>query len=594
MVVVLCGCEGEIGTPGMGFMNFGVGGSGGSGGNGGGDQNGAGGGGSIGVPMFNPQFNCNPATAAVTPTSIKRLAKAHYLASLNEFFSALSSTDRAALIAAVQPQIDQIPEDQNTFSTRTDDLLTQSHVDATFEVAFQLATSVEANTTYANALMTVCGSGSTASSLSNATCLKKFVDHFGAKAFRRPVTAAEETDFMAFAGTLGSDALAGLISRFLTYPDFYYLMDNNGTLLAGTEGVDATYQLTPYEQLARLTLMFWDAPPDEALFAQATTLDFETALTTVLEDPRAKAGVADFFRQWLQLDKVPQLPSMDTPAFETFAAGENIGQPGHNHRGDMIQEVLDMGTYFTLTQPARYDDLLTTPYSFATTDDLAHLYGVAKWDGDPQHMVSLPNGRAGLLSRAAMLVSGSESTRPIVKGHEVRMQVLCDALNPPPASLMIKPLQPDTTKTMRQIVETATASATCQQCHGQMNPLGFSSEDYDSLGRPRTMEQKFDDSGALVNTLPINSGVTTGVFNGDAKPMRDINDVAADVVATGKGQQCIVRQVFRFTYGRNEVDSTDGCGLENIRGKLVAQGGNLKEMFKELARGDAFRERRVQ
>jgi hypothetical protein len=159
---------------------------------------------------------------------------------------------------------------------------------------------------------------------------------------------------------------------------------------------------------------------------------------------------------------------------------------------------------------------------------------------------------------------------------------------------MIKPLQPDTTKTMRQIVETATASATCQQCHSQMNPLGFSSEDYDSLGRPRTMEQKFDDTGMLVNTLAIDSAVTTGVFNGDAKPMRDINDVAADAVGSGKGQQCVVRQLFRFTYGRNEVDSTDGCGLENIRGKLVAQGGNLKEMFKELARGDAFRERRVQ
>ena len=109
------------------------------------------------------------------------------------------------------------------------------------------------------------------------------------------------------------------------------------------------------------------ARADDALIAQATSLDDEAALDAVLGDARASTGVRDFFKQWLLLDKVPHLPSMDTPAFEAFAAGENVGQPGHDHRGDMINEVLDLGTYYTLTTAGRYEDLLTTPYSFVAT-----------------------------------------------------------------------------------------------------------------------------------------------------------------------------------------------------------------------------------
>ncbi len=195
------------------------------------------------------------------------------------------------------------------------------------------------------------------------------------------------------------------------------------------------------------------------------SFDFEAALAAIVTDPRAKAGVSDFYRQWLKLDGISQLPSMDTPAFDAFAAGENIGAPGHDQRGEMIQEVLDMGAYYTLTMPGRYEDLMKSPYSFATGADLANIYGVSAWDGTQQNMVTLPNGRSGLLTRAALLISGSEYTRPIIKGKEVRFQVLCDQLSPPPASLNITPLQPDPNKRMLEIVETATASATCQACH---------------------------------------------------------------------------------------------------------------------------------
>jgi hypothetical protein len=184
-----------------------------------------------------------------------------------------------------------------------------------------------------------------------------------------------------------------------------------------------------------------------------------------------------------------------------------------------------------------------------------------------------------LLTRAALLVSGSEYTRPILKGREVRFRVMCDELPPPPANLVIKPLQQDTAKTTRQIVEEATASATCQACHSKMNPLGFASENFDSLGRMRTLEQKLDVQGAVVNTVGIDTA-TTGV--------RDAEDLGTQLAASGRGQRCMVQQYFRFTFGRHEDDVADGCDLEGMRTR-----GTLVDTFKEIARRDSFRIRRL-
>jgi hypothetical protein len=550
---------------------------------------------------YDPSFQCNPNATGVAPTPIQRMAKVQLLGALREFFSALSSSDRAALIATAQSQIDLLPDDSSVYSYRGDGLVTQNHADAAFNLAFALASQVAANNGYANSLARVCGAGSTRASLAIASCLSTFVNYYGRKAFRRPLSSEELNDFASFYNSLGSDGLAGLLARLLSHPRFYYALDSEGTQLSGTEGADATYALTNYELASKLTFLFWEAPPDDPLytFVAAADLtqggDLERLLTRILSDSRAKQGVSSFIKQWLRLDRVPNLPSMDTPAFEAFAAGQNVGAAGHHHREDMIQEILDLGAYYTLTVQGRYEDLLTSRYSFATTADLAAIYGVAPWNGMATQMVSFPpGGRSGLLTRAALLVSGSEGTRPIQKGKEVRFQLLCDELPPPPPALQITPLRPDAQKTNRQIVEAATASATCQVCHSKMNPLGFATEGFDPLGRARASEQKFSADGTVVNSLAVQTEVVAAVYPGDETVVRDAAELSQHIAATGKGQQCLVRQYFRYTYGRLEAESSDGCDLERIRTQLTAPSGTLQEMFKELARRDAFRLRKVQ
>src|SRR5438046_320716 len=78
--------------------------------------------------------------------------------------------------------------------------------------------------------------------LATTSCLKTFVDAYGQKAFRRPITTAEETDLIAFYNSLGADALAGTLARLMMHPRMFYVLENEGAKLSGTDGVDAVYQ----------------------------------------------------------------------------------------------------------------------------------------------------------------------------------------------------------------------------------------------------------------------------------------------------------------------------------------------------------------
>jgi hypothetical protein len=127
IAVTVCSCTAEISSPGPSLTTLT-----GPTGSGGGDDH-------VTSPgVYDPTFKCDPTQTVLAPTSIKRLAKAQWLNTINELLSPLAAADRTALIASVQTQIDLVPEDDTTFSARTDSLLTQSHVDATFEVAFGL------------------------------------------------------------------------------------------------------------------------------------------------------------------------------------------------------------------------------------------------------------------------------------------------------------------------------------------------------------------------------------------------------------------------------------------------------------------------
>src|SRR5262249_25290740 len=137
-------------------------------------------------------------------------------------------------------------------------------------------------------------------------------------------------------------------------------------------------------------------------------------------------------------------------------------------------------------------------------------------------------------------------------------------------------------------------NTTCKGCHTMINPLGYLTENYDSLGRPRTEETRYTSSGSVAAKVAIETQATPAIFDGDQAVLQDSLDLGQYIAKSGKGQQCLVRQSFRYTYGRVEDEERDACGLENMRARLMGQTGGLLGMLKETTRQDLFTKRKVQ
>ncbi len=156
--------------------------------------------------------------------------------------------------------------------------------------------------------------------------------------------------------------------------------------------------------------------PDAQLMAAAddgsllTDTVFTAQLNRVLGDPRTTSTFDEFFGQWLHLDQAPDITSREgTSVYDAFAGAD---EPTASTLPNILTETLDLTRYYTWATPGTLTDLLTTPSSFAKTDDVAHLYGVSKWSGTGAPIAFSDPNRVGLLSHSAMLLNDSHQTRP--------------------------------------------------------------------------------------------------------------------------------------------------------------------------------------
>jgi hypothetical protein len=558
-------------------------------------------------------FSCD-VTATPASTPLVRLSQAQYTNTIHDIVKlALKGTDQDAMNLLKSSSVsaalaDYPPETRATTPTdrfgtylRLNQDVQDAHIKATYEVAV----AVGAMLTAPYNMNRVFGSCATDMIASNdADCITSFLTTFGARALRRPLTPDEVTFYRGFYGSsdvVDPAAFADLIAGFLTAPQFLYLVEHGDQPVAGKANV---YTLSAYELASRLSYQFTQSMPDDALTAAAADGSLLTdptvyaaQLDRLLADPRAQAALDEFFFDYFKLfqNDIHNLVGLDArngdARFKAFA-GANL--PSGTLGTDMQNDAIDMANYFTFTTPGSFSDLLTTNLSFAKTAELASIYQVARWDGTslpPQ----FPDGlRPGFLTRAAFLTSGMVTTRPIMKGVFIRKYVLCDQIPDPPMNASNTPID-TTTKDTRQAVEAITeqAGTSCIACHKPLiNPLGFATENFDALGRVRTVEPLFDAMGNVTASIPVDTSTVPAVSGGDATPARNAADLVHLVDASAKAHACFARNYFRFTFRRLEDVAQDGCSLERIRLNLMS--GNLKDAFRDVALTDEFKSRNFQ
>jgi len=347
-----------------------------------------------------------------------------------------------------------------------------------------------------------------------SACASRIMATLARRAFRRPVTDADLAPLMQFfaegrgAGTF-EDGIRNALTAMLSSAKFLYRTEPPpANAQPGT-----IYRLSDLELASRLSFFLWSSIPDDELLTLAeqrklsAPKTLEAQVRRMLADPRSKTLTTNFAFQWLRVRDTASLdpdpytyPAFDAPLraairreMELFL--DSVFRPSPHSQGE--GSVLD---------------LLSANYTFLN-ERLAQHYRVPDVRGDQFRRVTLtdPN-RFGLLGKASVLMVTAypNRTSPVLRGSYILENLLGTPPAPPPPNVEAfkENKEGEQFKTIRQIMETHRANPTCNACHGVMDPLGFSLENFDTIGTYRAVDAftrtKIDASGKLVDGTAVN------------------------------------------------------------------------------------------
>src|SRR5213079_2979936 len=244
----------------------------------------------------------------------------------------------------------------------------------------------------------------------------------------------------------------------------------------------------------------------------------------MLGDPRARAKVQYFLRHWLQMDRV-----------------ENLSKDDKLYPGFTPEIIADLRTSLDVfledaVWNGNYRQLLLADYLYVN-EHLAKFYGIETNAADDFVKVTFdPKQRSGVVTHPYLLAAFSyqKSTSTIHRGVFLTRNIVGRALKPPPMAMTFKDADFAPNLTMREKVAQLTRSQACQTCHSVINPLGFSLEQYDAVGRFRTRERD-----QLINAI---SDYTTD--DGETVRLAGARDVAEFAAGSQHAQESFIEQLF--------------------------------------------------
>jgi hypothetical protein len=429
------------------------------------------------------------------------------------------------------------------------------------------ATSLAEGVTDARALLG-CDPGT-------ATCVQGFIKKFGRRAYRRPVTDAEQKSLTALYDTTraAADANTGVqavVAAVLASPNFLFRPEF-GAGSASLNGVKST----PFEVAARLSFLLWASLPDDVLLDAAAnnTLSSKEQIASqarrMLDDARAKTGVLAFYEQWFGLGRLATT-TKDNATYPTFNDSLRSAMGEETRR--FIQDVLFEGD-------AKLSTMLTASYSFVNSD-LAKLYGV-KGPSDAQTFSKVnldPEERSGVLTQASIMATyaAADESSPVKRGKWVRTRMLCQDLPDPPPGIPSLPAPKQGMSTRERFAQ-HTADAKCAGCHKLIDGLGFGLERYDGIGALRSLDHgvTIDSRGEITSTSDAD-----GEYDGAPQ-------LASILAESEHVRDCVPVQWFRYAAGRRET-ADDACALAAMQETFKAQDGDLEQLLMAFVQSDAF------
>jgi hypothetical protein len=407
---------------------------------------------------------------------------------------------------------------------------------------------------------------------------REFCLRFAERGFRRPLTPEQKATYVDHQFDAAKDvetAVKRVVLLVLKSPRFLYREMGQGG--------------DSYEVASRLSFGLWDSLPDQSLLDAAARGQLKTReqLTRqaerMLPDLRTRAKLRDFLFQWLKVEQPPDLAKdpMRYPGFDPALVAnlrtsldlfleDIVWSDASDFRRLLLSDEVplngSLAKYYGAKLPSHMADQIA--------EGLADLYGVRP-PAEPQFQkVQLnPAQRAGILTHpylmACFAYTGESS--PIHRGVFLARGVLGRGLRPPPEA--VAPLPPDLhpSLTTRERVMLQTKAQNCMTCHGMINPLGFTLEHFDAVGRYRDQDKgkPIDASGSYLldtgKTVQFGGARDLGVFLA--------NDSEVHAAFAEQLFHHLVKQSIR-AYGTDE--------REALRKYFAANGFNIRKLAVEI------------
>ena len=500
-----------------------------------------------------------PTTRSKTTVAVRRITETQYRHTIADIFST-----KIKINARFEPE------------KRVDGLLAlgSSELSLTssgFEQYFALASSISdqvladgARTAYVTCQNPAPG---------DDTCARQFIEKYGRRLFRRPLTDPEVVARIKTASTGAKstgDFYAGLklaLTSLLVAPEFLFRVE--------TAEADPTtpgrYRLDAYGKASRISFLLWDAAPDDELLAAASSGAIHTAaglkqhLTRMVASPRFEDGVRAFFADMLQLDGFDNLVK-DPAIYPKFNQAVS-----DSAREQTLKTVVNL-----LVQGKRdYRDLFTPNETFINRP-LASIYRIPFASAAEWAPYTFPESseRSGILTQVAFLslFSHPGTSSPTKRGIKLLEIFMCEATPDPPADVDFSKVQDSTKGTVRGRLLDHMNNTACAACHRRTDPPGLSLEHFDGLGQLRTME-----NSARIDVTANLHGEKFEGAQGLGKILRNNPEVP----------RCLVRRVYAYGAGRKTEDRDEGYLTEQTKA-FAGNGYRLPELMMQIGSSPEF------
>jgi hypothetical protein len=407
---------------------------------------------------------------------------------------------------------------------------------------------------------------------------------FAARAWRRPLTDDEKSRLRSFYAALRTDAQLShtdatrtLLARTLVAPEFLYRLEKSTSQ-------EPRVALSDWELATRLSYFLWSSLPDEELTRAAATgvlhepQQLARQASRMLADPKARRLATEYFGQWLGFYQFDRHRGVDPQRFPEFT--DKLKSALYDEAIAFFENIV--------RENRPVGEILFADYAFLDRD-LAQHYGIqADVSAAAPTRIDGVNRfhRGGLTGLGAVLTvtSAPLRTSPVKRGDWVLRRVLGTPVPPPPAdagSIAADDVAATGPRTVRERLDAHRRDPACTNCHSRIDPLGFTLEHYDPIGRWREAYR----DGATIDA--------SGVF-ADGKTING-PDGLRQYLKSQEPQfhRTLCTKLLGYALGRGELLG-DQPLLEEMTAGLATSEGRFSDLIKKIVTSPQFRYHRGQ